>query len=108
MGYSDSVTLLVDVLDKDKQETGRAVPVVVDYTVETGWRVSGQADGVDRGAASMEVRIVNVWTDALLLAEEEEQVCHDARELFLARLQNGILDLSERRGDADYRRTAFH
>ena len=74
-------TVLVSVLDREGCETGRAVPVNLEY-VRTAEPYGADADG-RRGTILVEYNVTNQWTDAVLLKEEEEQVLRDGVSAFL-------------------------
>lgn len=75
-------TVLVNVLDREGYETGRAVPVSLEYVRLVENQYGADADG-HRGTLLVEYDVTNQWTDAVLLKEEEDQVLRDGVKAFL-------------------------
>ena len=73
--------IIVDVLDSDGYETGRSVGVCIEYRMEGDGSYGEDADG-QRGTGLVSYDIIDAWTDAVLLKEEEEQVIEAARRQF--------------------------
>lgn len=85
MTTTSTTMLIVDVLDAEGYETGRDVPVFVDFTTDVDRNYGADADG-NRGALLVEYDVLRCWleeADAARLTEaERKQVCQDAEANF--------------------------
>lgn len=75
----------IDVLDRDGAETGRVVPVYIDFTISVDNNYGADADN-RRGVRMVEYDIQEIRLDEetarTLLAEEQAQVIRDAEAKF--------------------------
>lgn len=86
------IDLLVDVLDEQGDETGRAVPVRVLYHTEVDPAYGADADG-RRGVRLVEHAIDNiVCLDLTLTEAERRQVEADAEAIFRRRAHSASLE----------------
>lgn len=84
----EETAFLVNVLDRDGYETGRAVLVYLTYEMDVDASYGADADG-NRGETRVEYEVLDCYVDKgdqnTLLAEEERQVLADARANFMRR-----------------------
>lgn len=85
VGMGLSRTLLIAVLDKDGHETGRAVPVEIEYHLEVDRSYGADADG-NNGISRVEYVIdsmdITGCSKGVLLKEEIVQILRDAKTEF--------------------------
>ena len=84
----EQTAFLVNLLDAEGDETGRAVLVYIEYQVEVDWSYGEDADG-QRGERRIEYTLLRSWIEPgdlrTLTDREASQVLADAERIFYGR-----------------------
>jgi hypothetical protein len=82
---TDTTMILVDIVDRDGIETGRSIPVMLDYLKDVDFNYGEDADG-NRGSLLVEYEILRAYIDLddrhRLTQDEAQRAIADAEAIF--------------------------